>query len=69
MYFYLSIIMSILCLVEGAIIFWLFRSRKKPQPDKTASQLLTQLLKGHAVIVTSVIDPDNLMVISPRDMS
>jgi hypothetical protein len=54
------------------IAFILVRSRKgaklpPPQLDKTASELLADLLNGGAVAVTQIIDPASMFMVSPKD--
>ena len=55
-------------LLNAVLAFFLLR-RKPPEKQltKDANELLAELMKGSAVIVTQVTDPDYLFTFSPRD--
>jgi len=58
-----------LCLVVISFILW----RKKPgtaqAPSLTidANQLLSDLLKGGSVVITQVVNPEDIFLYSPKD--
>jgi hypothetical protein len=68
------IIIASLCvsnLVTGAFLFKYFKkSKENPNESKLdldATDLLTQLMKGGAVVVTGVINKEELFMWSPRN--
>lgn len=65
----LSLVCNAVLLVAG--IFLYLRGRpgraEKPELTRDASQLLSDLMKGGAVVVTQVIDPSSIFLYSPRD--
>jgi hypothetical protein len=67
MYFVLSVTFGVLCLFEAVYIAYLLRRKSRSKPDTTASELLSQLLRGGAVVVTQVVNPADLFLWSPRD--
>lgn len=67
MYFYLSILASIVCLIELGMIIWLLKKKPKPAPDQTASELLSELLDKKCAVVSLVLDPNSFVLLSPKD--
>ena len=69
----LSTYISIACnLILAGVIFYL-KTRKPAKPptpekqlDTSASELLSELMNGGAVVVTSVVDPASIFQWSPK---
>jgi hypothetical protein len=56
-------------IIIAFLVYYSLSLRKKiknPVPDENASELLQRLLKGGAVVVTQIIDPESLFLHSPR---
>jgi hypothetical protein len=64
------ILLSAVCNVflAGGVVFLLKRKPKTPerQLDKSATELLQELMEGGAVVVTSVVDPASVFQWSPK---
>jgi len=51
----------------NAVLFFLLKKTKKaPAPTQEAKALLSHMLKGQALLRITVMDPENLMMRSPR---
>lgn len=63
-------VMSSILLVLAILKIRKITSKKHNERDNTrdASELLARLLSGGAVIVTQIIDPESILLHSPRDM-
>lgn len=51
---------------NAILLFKLLKSIKAPAPTQDAKELLHHMMGGHAIIRMSVLDPENLMLRSPR---
>ena len=63
------ILIGVLCvsnLVTGVLFFRKIRLKKEPELTIDATDLLSELIKGGAVIVTGVLDKDQIFKWSPR---
>ena len=71
MYFYLCIFLSCIVLSLAGVILWLLKrkpQKQKPELDVTASELLSKLMAGGAVVVTQILDPSELFLWSSKDV-
>ena len=71
MYFYLCIFLSCIVLSLAGVILWLLKrkpQKQKPELDVTASELLSKLMGGGAVVVTQILDPSELFLWSSKDV-
>lgn len=48
------------------LIHSLHKSKKAPVPTQDAKDVLSSLLQGQAILQIRVLDPENLMMRSPR---
>lgn len=63
----LLLVFCVASLAGNVILFFLLRkSKKAPAPTLEAKAVLAEILQGQAIIQMKVLDPENLMLRSPR---
>jgi hypothetical protein len=62
----LALILGLSLATNLFLAFKLRQSIKAPAPTQEAKEVLASLLQGQAIVRISVIDPENLMMRSPR---
>ncbi len=64
--------LAIAVIILAILLVWALRrlrtkTKKTPENTRDASELLAYLLSGGAVVVTQIINPDDILLHSPRD--
>lgn len=51
---------------NAALLFKLNKAAKAPAPTQDAKEVLANMMQGQAIMQIRVLDPENLMMRSPR---
>lgn len=62
----LTLLAGVLAAACAVLVYLLIKAKKAPAPTLEAKDLLANVLRGNAIVQIRVIDPENLMLRSPR---